>query len=484
MGKQLKNIGRMFAFIEGDIADKSFLADYGIDTIVNAANPTLRKSEKNYEEPGVNLSIHLAIDKLAREQGYFEKKVIEEWEAKKEENKTCCRRAEACYCKKKEDRREKETLLAGTEIRCPRGQAVLTKGYGLCERIIHVVGAEYDGNPKKCLKSCSSSKIETLDSCYHEIVNLLKQHTEIKSLAIPIIGAGNYGFPFELAARIALASMVNAFIDWRIQDPEMFEIINIPKIYFVIYDTEEQVQKEHFACINKIWQEKYKLLAQENQRIVYQKSLESHCSYIKEIKAYDETRGYFSVARKIRLALMYVRYVFCPFMLLKDAFGKNNWKKRRQSVELLAIAKIFLPLLLWLFLSLYQSKQVPCFVMGCSRTLVVYSMSDTITYLLILIIMADIQRPSANLIRSMLMLFVNYIEVALDLTFLYWSVYQNSICFGDALLFGMLGQSQIKKMTTMCDYLWPHLNAGVQFFFLTLVFGYLANHMRQRKFIS
>ena len=47
MGKQLKNISRMFAFIEGDIADKSFLADYGIDTIVNAANPTLRKSEKN-----------------------------------------------------------------------------------------------------------------------------------------------------------------------------------------------------------------------------------------------------------------------------------------------------------------------------------------------------------------------------------------------------------------------------------------------------
>ena len=453
MGKQLKNISRMFAFIEGDIADKSFLADYGIDTIVNAANPTLRKSEKNYVKPGVSLSIHLAIDTLKNEEGYFEKKIIEERETEDKKN----------------------------EIRCPRGQAVLTKGYGLCERIIHVVGAEYDGTFKKKPEPCSSSRISTLESCYYEIVKTIKQHAEIKSLAIPIIGAGNYRFPFEFAARIAMASMVNAFIEWQIQDPEIFEIIDIPKIYFVIYDAEKHVQKEHLACIHDIWQKEYKLLAQENQRIVYQKSLDSHRSYIKEIKAYDETRGYFSVARKIRLALMYVRYAFFPFMRLKDAFGKNNWKKRRQSVELLAIAKIFLPLLLWRFVSLCQTAEVPCLVIRCSRILVVYSMSDTITYLLILIIMADIQRPSANLIRSMLMLFVNYIEVALDLTFLYWSVYQNSICFGDALLFGMLGQSQIKEMTTMCDYLWPHLNASVQFFFLTLVFGYLANHMQQKN---
>ena len=485
MGKQLKNIGRMFAFIEGNIADKSFLADYGIDTIVNAANPTLRKSEKNYEEPGVNLSIHLSIDKLAREQGYFEKKVIEEWEAKKAENKTYCRGGEACCCKKKEGRRAEETLLAKTEIRCPRGQAVLTKGYGLCERIIHVVGAEYDGNPKKCLKSCSSSKIETLDSCYHEIVNLLKQHTEIKSLAIPIIGAGNYGFPFELAARIALASMVNAFIDWRIQDPEMFEIINIPKIYFVIYDTEEQVQKEHFACINKIWQEKYKLLAQENQRIVYQKSLESHCSYLKEILAYDGTRGYFSFARSVRLALMCVRLIiFWPVMCLKDILGKSNWKKRRQSVERLAIAKIFLPLFLWLLISRCPTGKAQWILEIGSAGLTIYCICDTITYLLILMITADIQRPSANLIRSMLLLFVNYIEVALDLAFLYWLYYQNCIHFHEALSFGILGNCQITEPTKPLDYIWPYLNAGMQFFFLTLVFGYLANHMHQKKFLS
>lgn len=470
MGRQLKNISRMFAIIEGNIADKTFLDYYGIDTIVNAANPTLRKSEKPYEEPSVNLSIHHAIDALAKEPGYFEKKINEEWETKKAENEA--------------RRKEKKIYPVRKEILCPRGKAVLTKGYGLCDRIIHVVGSEYDGNPKKRLNSCSSSRIAILESCYYEIVNVIKQHTEINALAIPIIGAGNYGFPFELAARIAMASMVNAFIEWQTQDPEIFEIIDIPKIYFIIYDKEKKVQKEHFACINKIWQEEYKLLALENQRIVYQKSLDSHRSYIKEIKAYDETRGYFSVARKIRLALMYIRYIFYPFMRFKDSFGKNNWKRRRQSVELLAIAKIFLPLFLWFMVSLYQTENVPHPVEICFNALVIYSMCDTITYLLILIIMADIQRPSANLIRSMLMLFVNYIEVALDLTFLYWFNYRSRISFCDALLFGMLGESQIKEMKTMCDYLWPHLTASIQFFFLTLVFGYLANHMHQRKFIS
>ena len=116
-----------------------------------------------------------------------------------------------------------------------------------------MVGSKYDCT-SKYPKTCSSSRIEILESCYREIVNILKQHTEIKILAIPIIGSGNYGFPFELAARIAMASMVNAFIEWKTQDPEMFELTDVPKIYFVIYDKEETVQKRRFACINKIWQ--------------------------------------------------------------------------------------------------------------------------------------------------------------------------------------------------------------------------------------
>ena len=42
---------------------------------------------------------------------------------------------------------------------------------------------------------------------------------------------------------------------------------------------------------------------------------------------------------------------------------------------------------------------------------VMYSMLDMITYLLMLILMSDIQRPSANIIRSLRMFFVNYIEL-------------------------------------------------------------------------
>lgn len=452
MGRKLKIISRMFAIIEGNIADKTLLDKYDIDTIVNAANPTLKKIEKNYEAPSVNLSVHETIDGYAGQQGYFEQKI-------------------------------QEGFPQNQKILCPRGQAVLTNGYGLCEHIIHVVGSKYDCT-SKYPKTCSSSRIEILESCYREIVNILKQHTEIKILAIPIIGSGNYGFPFELAARIAMASMVNACIEWKTQDPEMFELTDVPKIYFVIYDKEETVQKRRFACINKIWQEEYKLLAQENQRIIYQKSWESHFCYIKEILTYDEARGYFSVARGIRLLLMHFRFIFFPLMCLKDIFGKSNWKKRRQSVEFLAIAKIFLPLFFCFLISRFEAKEIPQVAKLCSMGLVIYSMCDTITYLLILIIMADIQRPSANLIRSMLMLFVNYIEVTLDLSFLYWSHFQYCICFSEALNFGILGQCPVNNIKTGLDYIWPYLNASIQFFFLTLVFGYLANHMHQRKFIS
>lgn len=121
---------------------------------------------------------------------------------------------------------------------------------------------------------------------------------------------------------------------------------------------------------------------------------------------------------------------------------------------------------------------------ACSVGLVIYSMCDTITYLLVLITLADIQRPSANLIRSMLLLFVNYIEVAFDLTFLYWFYYQDRISLHEALSFGILGEFLIKETKVFPDYIWPYLNAGTQFFFLTLVFGYLANHMHQKKFLS
>ena len=53
---------------------------------------------------------------------------------------------------------------------------------------------------------------------------------------------------------------------------------------------------------------------------------------------------------------------------------------------------------------------------------ILYNLLDTTTYLIALMFLADIQRPSANIIRSLLMLIVNYIEVELDIMTLYYLV--------------------------------------------------------------
>lgn len=107
---------------------------------------------------------------------------------------------------------------------------------------------------------------------------------------------------------------------------------------------------------------------------------------------------------------------------------------------------------------------------------------DTVTYLLTLIIMADIQRPSANIIRSMIMLFVNYIEISFDLAFLYYVQYK--VRFREALAFGFLNEKTITELNSLKDYLFAASNTGLKFFLVTLVFGYFFNHMHQREFRS
>ena len=112
--------------------------------------------------------------------------------------------------------------------------------------------------------------------------------------------------------------------------------------------------------------------------------------------------------------------------------------------------------------------------------ILIYNMCDTVTYLLVLILMSDIQRPSANIIRSMILLFVNYMEVSFEMAFLYYQKYK--VLFREAVLFGILGQGMDIKSKSFTDYLFVYAGEGLRFFFVSLVFGYFATHMKQRRF--
>jgi len=371
-------------------------------------------------------------------------------------------------------------------IRCQRGKVVLTKGYNLCTYVIHAVGAVYDGG-NELFGACSSSRIGLLESCYKEIVKVLKEHPEIKRIAVPIIGAGQYKFPFELAARVAVATMGNELLDWYLKDKEFFEKSKLEKVYFFIYETKRKnnSQINYMECLHKINLE-YKKCLDREEKVVVQKSFDAHMSYCKELKEYDKARGYFSVAKRVRIMVMILRFLCLPIQLINDFWAGFNWNRRRTIIEGITIFKPVIVLsFFWIQYSGYlgftsiTEKLVQitiCFI-------VAYFMFDTITYLSNLILMADIQKPSANIIRSIILFFINYIEVSLDMSYICYVCKKGQMSIIQSLYFGILGEYESLECS-LHDMGLVLISVGVKFFFLTVAFGYFSGHMKQRKFKS
>lgn len=87
-------------------------------------------------------------------------------------------------------------ILAG----CKTGNAKLTKGYRLPAKfIIHTVGPVWQGG--------NHGEPELLASCYRRSLEVAAANG-ISSIAFPCISTGIFGYPTELAAKVALNSVL------------------------------------------------------------------------------------------------------------------------------------------------------------------------------------------------------------------------------------------------------------------------------------
>ena len=82
---------------------------------------------------------------------------------------------------------------------CPTGEAVVTTAGRLSAKyIFHAVGPIYSG---------SLDDERLLTSAYQSCLNLAEQH-QVRSIAFPSLSTGVYSYPLELAAPIALRTII------------------------------------------------------------------------------------------------------------------------------------------------------------------------------------------------------------------------------------------------------------------------------------
>lgn len=84
---------------------------------------------------------------------------------------------------------------------CKPGEAKITPGFNLnAKYVIHTVGPVWNGGVR--------GEAEVLASCYRRSLELARQYG-IATIAFPAISTGAYGYPLDLATRVAITTVLD-----------------------------------------------------------------------------------------------------------------------------------------------------------------------------------------------------------------------------------------------------------------------------------
>ena len=127
------------------------------------------------------------------------------------------------------------------------GEAVITPGFKLpAKYVIHTAGPEWNGG--------AYGETELLENCYRNVLKLAKENG-CKSIAMPLISSGLYGFPKDQVLKTALRTVSD------------FLFYNEMMVYLVVYDKKAyEFSEKLFSHIEQYIDDHYVLHHSDNHR--------------------------------------------------------------------------------------------------------------------------------------------------------------------------------------------------------------------------
>lgn len=133
---------------------------------------------------------------------------------------------------------------------CRPGQAKVTDGYRLpCKYVIHTVGPKWKGG--------KHGEKKVLEDCYRNSLELAGEKN-CESVAFPVISSGVYGYPMDLAIKVAV-DMISGFLLEHdmlvylvVYDKSAFQIGEKLFTDIAAYIDDKYVEAQFDACYNRL----------------------------------------------------------------------------------------------------------------------------------------------------------------------------------------------------------------------------------------